>query len=145
MKIQRLPGLVALLSLFGCSIVTSPSESLTGTGHAIAGSFEAMSRSVSGSFEASTHLAPYARDLRSYVAAFARGGSDDPAAFERGVSRVAESHGVVHWEGEPVTFYAIGQGLRDANASEAEVAALFPDTPGGKLALDGWRDAGAGS
>jgi hypothetical protein len=42
----------------------------------------------------------------------------------RGIGRVAESHGVSHWEGRADTLLAIGAGLRDAGVSRADVEAL---------------------
>lgn len=139
-------GLVAFLASTGCSLIsesiTSPSESVTGTGRAIGGSLEGMSRSVSGSFGASARHPGYARDLRAYVAAFAESGNDSARDFQRGVSRIAESHGIAHWEAEPVTPYAIGQGLREAGVPEHELRAwLDPESAATRLALEGWRDA----
>jgi hypothetical protein len=139
---------LALFSASGCTLIseliTSPSESITGTGHAIGGSIEAMSRSVSGTFGIDARHPGYARDLRAYVATFAASGSDDSRDFQRGITRIAESHGIAHWEAEPVTAYAIGQGLREAGVSERELlAALEParDAPAAELALQGWRGA----
>jgi hypothetical protein len=63
------------------------------------------------------------------------------------VSRVAEGHGITHWEVEPSTPYAIGQGLREAAVPESELRALCDqvgaDSPAARLALEGWRDAGS--
>jgi hypothetical protein len=143
--------LIALMPLTGCkvisAIVESPSDSLTGTGHAIGGSFNAISVSSGTGGAETTKQSSYIRDLRQYVAVFLNDGRGTSADFQRGVSRIAESHGITNWEAEAATPYAIGQGMREANVSEAEMRA-FVDTFGrdgeaAKLALDGWREAGS--
>lgn len=142
-------GLIAL-SLVGCSVlsesVTSPSESVTGTGRAIGGSLNALSTSVSDSLSIDARHSGYVRDLRAWVAGFVRAGTGSARDFQRGVSRVAESHGITHWEAEPATPYAIGQGLREADVAESELRALLAsvgaDSPAARLALEGWQEAG---
>jgi hypothetical protein len=145
MNITR--GLLALVVLsLGCSLlsesITSPSESVTGTGRAIGGSFQSLSTSASQELSIDARRSAYVRDLRAYVAGFARSGAGSAEDFLRGVSRVAESHGISHWEAEPATPYAIGQGLRDADASESELRALGGGSRAAGLALEGWREAG---
>jgi hypothetical protein len=145
--------LVALSLASGCSLLsessTSPSESVTGTGRAIGGSFHALSTSTSASQNLSIEArrSGYVRDLRAYVAGFVRSGAGSAQDFQRGVSRVAEGHGIAHWEAEPATPYAIGQGLREADVVESELRALVDqagaDSPAAKLALEGWRDSGS--
>ncbi len=154
MTLARAVLVTALLVLaLGCSLisgsVTSPSESVTGTGRTIGGSLQTLSTSTSASRDLSIEAkrSPYARDLRAYVAAFVRAGGGSAQDFQRELSRIAESHGITHWEAEPVTPYAIGQGMRQANASESELRALCEqvgaDSPAARRALEGWRDAGS--
>ena len=145
-------SLAAALPLFGCkvisAIVTSPSDSLTGTGHAIGGSFEAISVSSGSSPEKEAPKpTSYVRDLRQYVRVFMQDGAGTTQEFQRGVSRIAESHGIAHWEAEAATPYAIGQGLREANFDEAQMRAFCDevgaDSAAAKLALQGWEEAGS--
>jgi hypothetical protein len=144
-------SLLALLPAFGCkvisAIVTSPSDSITGTGRAIGGSFEAISVSSGTGPQIAPKRTGYVRDLREYVDLFLKRGEGTSQDFERGVSRIAESHGITHWEADPATPYAIGQGLRQAEFSEAEmrafVAAHGADEAAARLAFEGWREAGS--
>jgi hypothetical protein len=111
--------------VIGASI-TSPSDWVSGTGTSISGSFRGLGVS-SGSEDkgsGSSKDTAYRRDVRAFAAQFSQaGGSSDE--FLRGIARVAEGHGVSHWEGRPDTLRAIGQGLRDAGVSHAELDALF--------------------
>jgi hypothetical protein len=144
-------ALIAVMPLAGCkvisAIVTSPSDSLTGTGHAIGGSFGAISTSSGSGPSDATKKSSYVRDVREYVGVFMKDGTGTTQDFQRGVSRIAESHGITHWEAEPATPYAIGQGLREANVSEAEMNAFVKqfgrDAATSRLALEGWREAGS--
>lgn len=143
--------LVAVLPMSGCKLisdsVTSPSDSITGTGHAIGGSFEAISVSSGTGPSHDAKESSYVRDLRQYVGVFLQRGEGTSRDFQRGVSRIAESHGITHWEAEAATPYAIGQGLREANLSEREMRAFCEsvggDTAAARIALEGWREAGS--
>jgi hypothetical protein len=122
----RFSILLAALPLFACQVivasVTSPSDWVSGTGESISGSFGALSTS-SGSGGREASKTAYRRDVRAFAAHFAAvGGSSDE--FLRGIGRVAESHGITHWEGDPDTLLAIGAGLRDADISPADMDAL---------------------
>jgi hypothetical protein len=117
---------LASVALAGCQVIsasiTSPSDWVSGTGTSISGSFKGLSRS-SGSGGGGESSSAYRRDLRAYAAEFADvGGSSED--FLRGIGRVAESHGVTHWEASPDTLLAIGEGLRDAGVSPDEMQAL---------------------
>ena len=46
------------------------------------------------------------------------------AALVRDVSRVAEVHGISHWESVDATWLGIGVGLRNAGMSEPQAVAL---------------------
>ncbi|MBM4337065.1 MAG: putative lipoprotein [Deltaproteobacteria bacterium] len=141
--------LVSCLPTLGCQVisasVSSPSDSISGTGHAIAGIFSAISTSSGSGGDGDSAKESYRRDLRQYTAAFARSGGTS-ADFLRGVTRIAENHGVSHWEAEPATPFAIGQGMREASFSEAEMNAFCSElgagTPAAEIALRGWQSAG---
>ena len=115
-----------IFALTGCQVlwasITSPSDWVSGTGTSISGSFRGLSTSSGSGGGGSTDTA-YRRDVRAFAAEFAQaGGSSDD--FLRGIGRVAESHGVSHWEGRADTALAIGEGLRDAGVRPAELDAL---------------------
>ena len=145
-------ALLATAPTVGCKIISAiielPSDISAGSSRSIAGSFDAISAS-SGSGGHQTDPTPnkqsYNRDLREFTAAFARtsGSRED---FLRGVSRIAEDHGISHWEADRLTPLAIGEGLRDAGWSEAQMAEFLDqvgrDKPAAQLALEGYRQAG---
>jgi hypothetical protein len=126
--------LAAISSSFGCqvisAIITSPSDSISGTGHAISGSSDAIS--VSSGSEPAADKATYENDLREYTASFIKAGSD-PATFTPGATRIATTHGITNWESNGDTADAIGEGLLKAkqNAAQAQEfctkAGLSPD------------------
>lgn len=124
-------GFFAALALTGCQVIsasiTSPSDWVSGTGRSISGSFEGLSHSSGSGGGTSTNTA-YRRDVRAYAAEFAGAGGSS-ADFLRGIAGVAESHGVTHWEANPDTLLAIGEGLRDAGVSRADLEALGAAAP----------------
>jgi hypothetical protein len=144
--------LLAAAPAMGCkvisAIITSPSDSSAGSSRSISGSFDAISTSSGsggGTKETTPNKTSYNRDLREFTAAFAKtsGSRED---FLRGVARIAEDHGISHWEAEPLTPLAIGAGLHDADFSEAQMAEFLDqvgrDKPAAQLALEGYRQAG---
>ena len=144
--------LLAAFPALGCKIISTileiPSDISAGSSRSIAGSFDAISASSGGGGGDKTttpNKQSYNRDLREFTAAFSRtsGTRED---FLRGVSRIAEDHGLSHWEADPLTPRAIGEGLRDAGWSEAQMAGFLDqvgrDKPAARLALEGYRQAG---
>lgn len=139
-------GVIALtFATYGCTIsnavIDGTSNVLSATGNAVAGVLRAIANS-SASNGSSARNDHYERDLREYTAMFMRSGGTQ-ADFLRGVSRIAENHGIAHWEAEAGTPFAIGQGMREADVSEAEMRAFCDEvgvgTPAAKLAREGWE------
>lgn len=151
MSLRSLATVLAFAGSFaltGCQVlwtsITSPSDWVSGTGESISGSFRALSTS-SGSGGGSAANTAYRRDVRAFAAEFAQaGGSSDD--FLRGIARVAESHGVSHWEGRSDTLLAIGEGLSDAGVSRGDVEAIGARASGADprvaaLVLEGYATA----
>jgi len=142
-------ALTVLLPTYGCQVIwasiTSPSDSISGTGRSIGGIFEGLSTSSGSGGDKSSKKESYQRDLRQYAAAFVRNGGSEQD-FLRGVTRIAENHGIADWEAEPATPLAIGQGMREGNVSEQEMLAFCrefgTDKTAAKLAFEGWQSAG---
>ena len=65
----------------------------------------------------------YARDLASVSATFVDTPTQE-ASLVRDVTRVAEVHGISHWESVDATWLGIGTGLRQAGMSEPQTLAL---------------------
>ncbi|MEN8162210.1 MAG: hypothetical protein ABFS41_19220 [Myxococcota bacterium] len=126
MLLRRFTVVLASIALAGCQVIsasiTSPSDWVSGTGKSISGSFEGLSAS-SGSSGGGESSVAYRRDVRAYAAEFA-GASGSSEDFLRGIGRVAGGHGVTHWEANPDTMRAIGEGLRDAGVRPDEMQAL---------------------
>ena len=132
-NLLRLGLLSGILPLLACQVIgasiTSPSDWVSGTGNSISGSFESLSRSSGSGGGSDSSNTAYQRDVRAFAAQFSQtGGSSDD--FLRGIARVAEEHGVSHWEGSPDTLLAIGAGLHDAGVSPAELDALSAGSAG---------------
>jgi hypothetical protein len=144
-------ALIAMLPTAGCKVIAAiieiPSDSSAGSSRSIVGSFDAISTSSGsgGGTVPTPNQASYQRDVRQYAAVFVKGtGTTDE--FLRGVARIAEDHGITHWESDAMTPRAIGAGLRDANLSEAQMDAFVDsvgrDKPAAQLALEGYRHPG---
>lgn len=121
----------------GCVSSESVSKSVSTSIESMSRSVQAMSGSISKSSDAAegapAESRAYRRDIRVVTAAnLAAGASDDEML--RDLARVADEHGVVHWEGRSDTYRAIGAGLRDAGAGPAEMQRfadeLTAGTPG---------------
>lgn len=140
---------LAVVPLAGCQVlwasITSPSDWIAGSSESIAGSVRSISRS-SGSPAAKSTLA-YRRDVRAWAGAFAQdGGTQDE--FLRGIGRIAETHGLTHWQADPATLVAIGEGLRDAGWSAEQMERLrgeLADVQAGSvdLVFEGYRSTGS--
>lgn len=140
-------ALLAPLPQLGCRIleasIMSPIDSASGSVEAIGGSLSAISTS-SGSPGGPTSPPAYRRDVRAFAAVFAQSGGGSTAEFQRGISSIAARHGVTHWEAVPDTVLGIGEGLRSAGASPADVerlgASLGPEGAyTAELLLHGYR------
>jgi hypothetical protein len=140
---------LAVVPLAGCQVlwasITSPSDWIAGSSESISGSVRSISRS-SGSDTSKSSLA-YRRDVRAWASAFAGdGGTQDE--FLRGIGRIAETHGFTHWEADPATLVAIGEGLRDAGWSAEQMEQLrgeLADVEADRvdLVFEGYRSAGS--
>jgi hypothetical protein len=152
MQLRRMSLVLACLAvvpLAGCQVlwasITSPSDWIAGSSESISGSLRSISRS-SGS-DTSKSTAAYRRDVRAWAGAFAEdGGTQDE--FLRGIGRIAETHGLTHWEADPATLVAIGEGLRDAGWSAEQMDRLrgeLADVQAERvdLVFEGYRSAGS--
>jgi hypothetical protein len=110
---------------FGCSVISglvdSVSDSISGTGRAIAGSSESLSDAIGVS--SGGEKPTYENDLREYTASFVRSDAE-PSAFSTGATRIAASHGITNWEANGDTAGAIGKGLEDAKRTPSQAQAF---------------------
>ena len=125
-----------LLVCSGCSIsysIDQSSESITQSSDSISASFTSFTSistsSGSGQKSVEAALQRFRDDVRGLTRVFldSDDGSDD---FERELSNVAMHYGILDWESEPMTFEAIGNGLRDGGLVEDAIQRLsFLQTP----------------
>ncbi len=106
-------GVVAMTS--GCALLYDVSRSLS---KSISTPFRSLSQSSQDLF--GTTYARYGEDVRVWSTTAATRAELEPG-FVRELGRIAEQHGISHWEAQPVSFRALGVGLREAGLSEGEV------------------------
>jgi hypothetical protein len=129
---KRLTHVVALLvvttfTATGCQVlwasITSVSDSISGSSQAIGGSLQGLSTSVGLGSGGGANVA-YQEDVRVLTYSFVASGEREDH-FLRDLGRVAEQHGLLHWEIEPATWFAIGAGLHEAGVAEGELDAFL--------------------
>ncbi len=122
----------ATVLLQGCMISRSISKSVTAASGSIVDSATSSSEKLFGGD------ARLEQEYRDDVRVAARtlvdsGASEDQ--FLRELGRIAEMHGISHWEGEPGSLIALGAGACEAGASEAWLDSLLA-----RLGQDGARE-----
>jgi len=155
MRNHALLGLAAgtaLAAASACSSisdsVTSPSrwladssEAIADSSGAVADSSNASSRSSGSGDSEERSESSYRDDVRVAARAFAESGGD-AEAFLRQLGRIAEDHGISHWEGQPGTFIALGAGLREAGVPESELGNVLGRLRRASDQERAWLDAG---
>jgi len=114
----------------GCSIsysVDQSSESIAQSSDSISASFESFTSistsSGSGQKEVQAALQRFKDDVRGLTRVFLNNG-DGSDNFERELTIVAMHYGILDWESEPMTFEAIGSGLRDSGLAEDDIQSV---------------------
>lgn len=126
----------ALLAGAGCSLSYSVDQSSDSVSHSldsISASFDSFTSistsSGSEKKDVQAALQRFADDVKGLTRIFVDDthGSDN---FERQLAGVAMQYGILDWEHEPITFAAIGSGLRQSGIDEADIAHVsFLQTP----------------
>ncbi len=124
---------VLVAAILGTGLAQSACRSFSDS----SGSISSISVSLSASSSSAAAAdAQYAQDVTSATVAFVESGSAEPEPFLREIGRIAGSHGVNHWEGEPLTYRYIGVGLRrggiDPAGTERFVDDVFRGDPGAR-------------
>jgi hypothetical protein len=120
---------LAALGPLGCSISTSPSDSLE-TSSDSSGSVSDSSGSSSGSSSPESKEAAYRDDVRDYTAAYVRAGGRI-ADFDRTLGGLARSRGITNWEDNMATYEGIGRGLGKSGVSGVELDTYVQNLAGG--------------
>ena len=117
-----LVGALVTVSFAGCSVSWSVSKSVRSSSV----SSDSSSSSSPGAAEEA-----YREDVSDYTRAFARSHGKDFKGFQADVAHLAEEHGITNWEENASTYTAIGDGLRRAEVSDAELMAYKRNLSGG--------------
>ena len=123
--VTRLVAALVAVLLAGCSVSVS-SWSLSKSVRSSSRSSDSSSSSSPGAAERA-----YREDVTDYTRAFVKSQRGDLAGFRADVARLAEEHGITNWEENPATYTAIGEGLRSAKVSDAELLAYKRNLSGG--------------
>ncbi len=117
----------AVASLAGCSISHS-SESSSGSSKS---SSDLLSSPFASSSESSaSDQEKFAGDVADYTAEFVTSRSGTMEGFRNQLSKIAQDHGITHWENNLSTYLAIGRGLKKAQLGDPQVSA-FTESLGG--------------
>ncbi len=122
----------AAMLVQGCTLSRSISKAARTASESIVDSAKSSSKKLSG--DNARLEQEYRDDMR--VAArtlVSTGASDDQ--FLRELGRIAELHGISHWEGEPGSLIALGAGACEAGVSEPWLDSLLV-----RLGQDGARE-----
>lgn len=109
--------------LNGCSFSASSESSST----IVSSPFTSSSRSFSGKEK------NYQQDVTDYTRANVRSSTTNYAGFRKGLGEVAEKHGVTNWEAQPLTYTAIGRGLKKAGLQGVEYETVKNNLAAGEL------------
>ena len=107
----------AILTLNGCSFSYSSKSSSASSesSSTIASSpFTSSSGSVGGKQK------KYQEEVVGYTDAYVRSSTADYDGFRKGLADLAEKYGITNWEAQPITYNAIGRGLRKAGLKGVE-------------------------
>lgn len=119
---------VALLN--GCSFSAS-SESSSASSKSSSTIVSSPFASSSGSFSGKEKK--YQQEVSDYTRAYVRSSTADYAGFRRGLSEVAQKHGITNWEVQPVTYIAIGRGLKKSGLKGIEYETFKKNISAGEL------------
>jgi len=96
--------------LHGCSFSYSSESSSKSSGR----SSDSVSSIVSSPSNSSKTGEKYKQEIQDYTEAYVKSSEADYASFQKGLTDIADSHGVVDWEQDSATYFAIGKGLKKA-------------------------------
>lgn len=115
---RYIPAIFFLAMVFvlsGCSLSQSSSASSESSSKIISSPF--LSSSASSSPDTSNK---YRDDVEGYTYAYVRSSSLDYTGFQKGLGEIAAKYGITNWEAQPVTYNAIGRGLKKAKLTGVE-------------------------
>ena len=123
MNLKKLSGLPVVLasitlSLSGCSLFESSSDSSVSPFNLLSSPF------ASSSDSSRTAQEKYEQDVADYTAEFVTASSGTVGTFRDHLGQLAQSHGIVNWESDRITYLGIGEGLKKAHLSGPQLSAF---------------------
>jgi hypothetical protein len=116
-------ALVATATLLqGCMISRSISESVTAVSGSVSDSLKSSSDTITGGDARAEQ--EYRDDVRVATRTLVDTGASDDQ-FLRELGRIAELHGISHWEAEPGSLIALGAGACEAGLPEPGLDSLL--------------------
>ena len=146
--LRRIVAICALLlagsAWTGCVLSISVSKLATTASKSVSKSLRSASDSVTGKDTARLER-EYRDDVRVATRQWLETG-ESSNAFLRELGRIAELHGISHWEAEPGSLIAIGAGACEAGANESELGGIiaslrYERAESQALAVEGCRTA----
>jgi hypothetical protein len=128
----------------GCALLMSASKLATTASESVSKSLGSASDSFTASDTARLER-EYRDDVRVATRQWLETGESSDA-FLRELGRIAELHGISHWEAEPGSLIAIGAGACEAGANESELSGIVASlgherAESQALAVEGCRTA----
>ncbi len=117
-SVQFLTG--AFLLLTGCSFFESSSD-------IVSSPFTSSSASFAGK------ETKYQEEVSSYTYAYVSSSTADYAGFRKGLAELAGKYGITNWEAQPITYNAIGRGLKKAKLKGIEYETFKKNLSAGEL------------
>ena len=109
--------LIMSVILSGCSFSESSSSSSNSSGSfskSSEGSSNSISSIVSSPSKSSKQDERYQDEVLDYTYAYVKSSAADYDSFRKGLADIAAREGIVNWEEDPKTYFAIGKGLKKA-------------------------------
>ncbi len=123
---RRSLGVIVLVAaavlLQGCTLSRSISKAARTASESIVDSAKSSSKKLSG--DDARLEQEYRDDLRVATRTLVDAGASDDQVL-RELGRIAELHGISHWEGEPGSLIALGAGACEAGMSEPRLDSLL--------------------
>ena len=110
---------VAILGINACSFSYS-SKSSSASSESSSKIVSSPFTSISGSSSPKDKAKQYKNDVEDYTSAYVRSSGGDYSRFRKQLSDLANQYGVTHWEAQPITYIAIGRGLKKAGIKGIE-------------------------
>jgi hypothetical protein len=132
-KSVQFPGAILMSLAFsvpalnGCSLSTSSGASSESSSTLVSSPFTSSSASFAGKEK------EYQQEVTGYTSAYVSSSTADYAGFRKGLAEIAGKYGITNWEAQPITYNAIGRGLKKAGLKGIEYETFKKNLAAGEL------------